>query len=469
VSRPLQHLQVFSHRQSVERRVAMKASGYGCPQKWTPQIDAARGAVAVNRAGPFTSSADLLRAARGAGTPMRLLVKAIFACLMVMGFGPACRPARGSDQDSKLVVQDIQCRGNVSTSCKFIRGHLYLQVGRLLDEDEVRDAKLRLSALPNFRSVDIHLEKGSEKGRVVVVIEVAEANSFTMALVLGTSFRRGTDIQTFAARFSDHNLFGAGKILDLLVAGDTPVTRGAATEYATRLGYFDPQLFGSSRYFLATGVFYSKTAYIVDNNGGVGVDASVGRRFGSFSYATVGYRFIFNSLYDNPYLPSSLKSQYLAFDGNLTTLTGYPRRVLLFTYGRNSEDDSSFPTRGWMFHLYDNWDPAGHGHFAGAEARATWRGGSNSFWTAQTRPFNDFRAPFDDDLGTSLTYAHSIEASDHLGGIRRGRWYIGPGITIVNHATLEVGVKAGIRLDTRYLGIVNLYVIGSRLVHTGAE
>ncbi|MDB6104422.1 MAG: outer membrane protein assembly factor YaeT precursor [Gammaproteobacteria bacterium] len=402
---------------------------------------------------------------------MKLLVKAVFACLMVLAFGPACRLARGSDQDAKLIVQDIQCRGNVSTSCKFIRGHLYLQVGGMLDEDEVKDAKLRLSALPNFRSVDIYLEKGSEKGRVVVVIEVAETDSFTMALVLGTSFRQNTDIQTFAARFSDHNLFGAGKILDLLVVGDAAVTRKAAREYATRLEYFDPQLFGSNRYFLATGLFYSRSAYNFPdsgalNNGSAGADASLGRRFGSFSYATVGYRSVFSGyrFFSN----SSQKTQYLAFDGNLTTLTDSSKSVLLFTYGRNSEDDSSFPTRGWMFHLYDNWDPSGHGHFAGAEARATWRGGSNSFWTVQTRPFNDFRAPFDDDLGTSLTYARSIEASDYLGGIRRGRWYIGPGVTVVNHATLEVGMKAGIRLDTRHCGIVNLYVIGSRLVGTGA-
>jgi outer membrane protein assembly factor BamA len=403
---------------------------------------------------------------------MRLFVKIFFTCLMAMAFGPACRLARGSEQDTKLVVQDIQCRGNVSTSCKFIRGHLYLQVGRLLDEDEVKDAKLRLSALPNFRSVDIHLEKGSEKGRVVVVIEVAEADSFTMALVMGTSFRRNTDVQTFAARFSDHNLFGAGKILDLLVVGDVPITHSAARGYATRLEYFDPQLFGSSRYFLATGLFYSNSANNLPdssflNNGGAGIDASFGRRFGSFSYATVGYRFIFNSSLSNQYF-SSNRNQYLAFDGNLTTLTDSSKNVLLFTYGRNSEDDSSFPTHGWMFHLYDNWDRAEHNHFAGVEARATWRWGSNSFWTAQTRPFNDFRAPFDDDLGTSLTYAHSIEASDHLGGIRRGRWYVGPGLTVVNHATLEVGMKAGIRLDTRYCGIVNLYVIGSRVVHTGS-
>jgi outer membrane protein assembly factor BamA len=395
---------------------------------------------------------------------MRLFVKAVFACLLVMAFGPACRLARGSEQDTKLIVQDIRCRGNVSTSCKFIRAHLYLPVGGRMDEDEVNDAKLRLSALPNFRSVDIYLEKGSEKGRVVVVIEVAEADSFTMALVLGTSFRRNTDIQTFAARFSDHNLFGAGKILDLLVVGDAAVTRTAAREYATRLEYFDPQLFGSNRYFLASGLFYSKSAYNFPendalNNGGAGVDVSLGRRFGSFSYATAGYRFIFNS---------SLDSRYLAFDGNLTTLTDSPRRVLLFTYGRNSEDDSSFPTRGWMFHLYDDWDPSARVHFAGAEARATWRGGSNSFWTVQTRPFNDFKAPFDDDFGTSLTYARSIEASDHLGGIRRGRWYMGPGVTVVSHATFEVGMKAGIRLETRYLGIVNVYVIGSRVVHTGA-
>jgi len=391
-------------------------------------------------------------------------VRAAFACLMVMAFGPAGRLARGAEPDTRLIVQDIQCRGNVSTSCKFIRGHLYLQAGRLLDEDEVKDAKLRLSALPNFRSVDIHLEKGSEKGHVVIVIEVAEADSFTMAFVLGTSFRRNTDVQTLAARFSDHNLFGAGKILDLLVVADAAITHSAAEEYATRLEYFDPQLLGSNRYFLATGLFYSKSAHNFPyigalNNGSAGADMSLGRRFGSFSYATVGYRVIFN--------PSS-NNQYLAFDGNLTTLTDSAKSVLLLTYGRNSEDDSSFPTRGWMFHLYDNWAPSANGHFAGAEARATWRAGSNSFWTVQTRPFNDFRAPFDDDLGTSLTYAHTIEPSDHLGGIRRARWYIGPGVTVVDHTTLELGMKAGIRLDTRYFGVVNLYVIGSRVVHTGA-
>jgi len=401
-----------------------------------------------------------------------MVVRAVFASLIVTAFGPACRLARGADQDTNLIVEDVQCRGNVSTSCKFIRGHLYLQAGRLLDEDEVKDAKLRLSALPNFRSVDIHLEKGSEKGRVVVVIEVAEANSFTMALVLGTSLRRNTDSQTFAARFSDHNLFGAGKILDLLVVGDVPITGSAAKGYATRLGYFDPQLLGSNRYFLATGLFYSKSGVNFPyssalNNGSAGADMSLGLRFGSFSYATVGYRYIFNGY--RFYFNSSLKTQYLAFDGNLTTLTDSSRRALLLTYGRNSEDDAAFPTRGWMFHLYDNWDPSEQGHFAGAEARATWRWGSNSFWTVQTRPFNDFRAPFDDDLGTSLTFAHSIEPRDYLGGIRRGRWYVGSGVTVVNHSTLEVGMKAGIRLDTRYLGIVNLYVIGSRLVHTGAS
>jgi outer membrane protein assembly factor BamA len=410
---------------------------------------------------------------------MKLLVKAVLACTLTLSFAPSGSLARGSDQETNLVVQDIECRGNLSTSCSFIRGHLYLRVGGLLDEDEVKDAKLRLSALPNFRSVDIHLEKGSEKGRVVVVIEVAEANSFTMALVLGTSFRQDTNIQTLAARFSDHNLFGTGKILDLLVVGDAAVTKKAARDYATRLGYFDPQLFGSNRYFLATGVFYSKSAYDFPssstlNNSGAGVDASLGRRFGSFSYATIGYRYIFNSSLNyyryNPYYyyyPHN-NNQFLAFDGNLTTLTDSSKSVLLFTYGRNSEDDSWFPTHGWMFHVYDNWDPPNHGNFAGAEARATWRAGSNSFWTVQTRPFTDFRAPFDDDFGTSLTFARSIEGSDHLGGIRRGRWYAGPGVTVVNHRTLELGMKAGIRLDTRYLGIVNLYAIGSRTVHTGS-
>jgi outer membrane protein assembly factor BamA len=387
----------------------------------------------------------------------------VLALITVSGSGYA----RAGENNTTLVVQDVQCRGNVATACSFIRGHLYLAPGAQLDEREVEDAKLRLSALSNFKSVDIHLERGSEKGRVILVIEVAEADPLTLAVVLGTSLRQGPDRQTVAARVGDNNLWGAGKTLDLLVVGDLELHHPAEKEYATRLEYFDPQLFGSRRYFLATGVFYSGATTSspllagVEDSGNGGVDLSFGRRFGSFSYATAGYRYLFKSDANARYVDSSHRNHFLAFDGNLTTLTDSFPRVVLLTLGRNSEDDAAFPTHGWMFHFYDNWAPAENQHFSGAEARITFPWGNGAYVTLQTRPFNDFNAPFDDDLGTSITYARTISPSGFFEGIQRARWYVGPGVTVINRDQLEFGVKAGIRSETRHFGLVNLYVIGS--------
>lgn len=401
------------------------------------------------------------------------LSRATLALLLVLVTGSASCFAGAVDSDTALVVQDIQCRGNVSTACSFIRGHLYLAPGARLDEREVEDAKLRLSALSNFKSVDIHLERGAEKGRVILVIEVAEADPLTLALVLGTSLRRNPDVQTVAARIGDHNLWSAGKTLDLLVVGDLELSHLANKEYATRLEYFDPQLLGSRRYFLATGAFYSgATRYSgfgggTEDKGDGGIDLSFGRRFGSFSYATIGYRYLFNSDANARYGNPALRNHYLAFDGNLTTLTDSYSRVVLLTFGRNSEDDAAFPTRGWMFHLYDNWAPVEHQHYSGAEARITFQRGENAFWTVQTRPFNDFNAPFDDDFGTSVTYARTISPSGLFEGLQRGRWYVGPGFTVINHNHVEIGIKAGIRAETRHFGLVNLYVIGSHVAGSG--
>jgi outer membrane protein assembly factor BamA len=375
------------------------------------------------------------------------------------------------------VIERIECRGNAATSCEFIRGHLYLTAGRRLDEEEIRNGKLRLSAVATFKSVDIYLEKGSEKGRVVVVIEVSEASPFTAAWQLGVSDRElnvyepgapGRLIETFAARLADSNLFGAGKVLDLLMVGDR---YGATTsEYALRLGYLDPQLFGSQRYFLLTGVFDSHAEYdlpfvtqypgVEPADNAAGADLSLGRRIGSFAYATIGYRYIFNA-------PSVIGTAgpFLVSDGTLTTLVPSPRQGLLITLGRSTEDDASFPTHGWMLHVYDVWDPEQNSHTYGGQIRATFQSSPNSFWTLEARPVSNlaqFTVPFDDELEFSASYAHTLGAST------RSRWYLGPGFSAFGRDRYgfdhyEVGGKLGLRLETQTFGVVNLYIIGSTL------
>ena len=101
-----------------------------------------------------------------------------------------------------------------------IRLHADITVGKPLDEIQVGNARLRLSTLPNFRNVRIHLIKGSHRHWVIVVIDVTEANSITSAFAVGTLAKvgsQGAAVETFAARVTNHDLFGSGKTLDLSV------------------------------------------------------------------------------------------------------------------------------------------------------------------------------------------------------------------------------------------------------------
>jgi len=367
-------------------------------------------------------------------------------------------------------VEGIQCNGNVATSCEFIRTQTAIAVGEPLDEVEVDRARLRLETLPNFRTVQVHLIKGSHKHWVIVVIDVTEANPITSAFAIGTLTQiigQTAAVETFAARVTDHDLFGTGKILDLSVVLARPFVGGGGQESAARLQYSNPTLFDSRKYFFTAAVFYTEAGLQFTNpsnllsgggsyrNSGAGVDFSVGMHLDTYSYVTVGYRYLQNT---------SRNDQYLVSDGVIQTFNSSPGNVLLFTVGRNSEDDPSFPTHGWLLHAYDGWGPS-LDNYAGVVVRGTWRAGDDAYWTFQARPFDNFRSLFDDDLGISLVYSRNLFASSQPDSIRRARWYVGPGVTNLGSTfglnDYEVGVKAGVRLETKYLGTVNLYLMAT--------
>jgi hypothetical protein len=176
---------------------------------------------------------------------------------------------------------------------------------------------------------------------------------------------------------------------------------------------------------------------------------------------TAGYR----------YLPNSNSGDnFLVSDGIFTTLNRTGGDLALFTIGRNTEDDPSFPTHGWLLHAYDGVNVTSRGQVAGVLVRGTWSAGEDSYWTVQTRPFDSFRSLFDDDLGASLVYARDLSIKSES-GFRRARWYVGPGITNLGHINgahyVEVGAKAGFRLETKYFGTVNFYLIATYPVNAG--
>jgi outer membrane protein assembly factor BamA len=400
-------------------------------------------------------------------------MKIVRACVAMLALWPAGSFAVDSDPPDNPHVEGIQCNGNVATSCEVIRMQAGITVGSALDEIEVDNAKLRLATLPNFRSVQLHLIKGSHEHWVIVVIDVAEANPITSAFAVGTLAQvanQGAAVETLAARVTNHDLFGSGKALELSVVLARPFEGGGGQEYAARLQYSAPTLFDSRKYFFTAGAFYTQAALRFTSpsgllagtgnysNSGAGVDFSVGMHLDTYSYVTIGYRYLQNT---------ARNDQYLVSDGVIQTFNSSPGNVLLFTVGRNTEDDPSFPTHGWLLHAYDGWGPS-LDNFAGVVLRGTWRAGADAYWTFQARPFDDFRSLFDDDLGISLVYSRNLFSSSQPATLRRARWYVGPGVTNLGSTfglhDYEVGLKAGIRFETKYLGTVNLYLIATHFI-----
>ena len=363
-------------------------------------------------------------------------------------------------QEATLVIQDISCEGNFATSCDFIRHQVDMRPGMVVDESRIEDARLRLGLLPNFTSVDVRLEKGSRRGLAILVIHVTEPASLDKGFALGSAWRFGGLTETFAARVSDRSLFGTGKSLDLDVIGSMPVSGPTARESVVRLQYFDPHLFGSTRYILTASAIHVDADYAYDNGDrydirGFALNLAIGRWFGDSSFVALAYRG----------LPSiSLFDLSQNGGGGVTLNTHTPHNAAQLVYGLITEDDTNFPTHGWVTQVFLGRYITGGLLLAGGEVRGTWSIGNDSFLTMQFRnePIIELRASYLDEPSFSLTYSHSL--SFMLDSSRRGRWYIGPGLTrygfTASGARLyEAGVRGGVRFETKSFGIVSFYAV----------
>lgn len=386
-----------------------------------------------------------------------MISRGLFPILML------CVSATSLAQEA-LHVEDIRCAGNVYTSCDLIRDHLYLHAGDPLDEDQVRNAELRLSALTNFESVKIRLEKGSERGVVIVVIEVEEARPVTTEALLGISSRLDLTSGVIAGRVSDLNVFGKGKLADLAASATVPMSGDGKREaYNVMLRYADPRLLGSNRYFGTLSAAWKKHD-IEDVHGNFShfdtpqFDLSLGRRFADFSYfsVTANYRPGGELVYGRWNADGVFeikRSDHLEFTLNLA-------------YGWSSEDNLYFPTQGSTFEI------AYGGEFGSSSGeqrshvqfRKTW-GLAGGYWTLKFggNPRPEYRYSLDESQMLALTYARAITPG---GEIERGRWYVEPGFsfagfTPAGDAIQEFGLKAGFRAETRTFGLIDVYLIGS--------
>jgi outer membrane protein assembly factor BamA len=364
---------------------------------------------------------------------------------------------------AELEVQDIRCAGNQQVSCDFIRGHLHLKAGDELDEDEIRNAELRLSALRFFGSVGIHLEKGARRGSVIVVIDVTEISPLVMETVAGGSYRLENGRMLVGSRIAHQNLFGKGKLADITAVAGVPISGPGRNElYSVSLRYVDPLLFDSRRWFGILAADWSKFDY-EDQYGNftheeaLSLRATAGWRFADFSYLTAGLS----------YWPSiELSSGRWLRDGTFDLNDG--RNLdgdFRIAYGWNSEDDLLFPTQGSTLEVNVG---LAHGDDTDVgiwipQFRKTW-GWLGAYWTLKIGgdPTPEYRFSVAENLPLAITYARPVKAGNN---VRRGRWYIEPGydqpVWTPDRHVYEAGLKIGFRADTRTFGYVDLYLMGS--------
>jgi len=358
--------------------------------------------------------------------------------------------ARAQDSsDPPLIVESFECRGNVTTSCKFILGQLYLAEGDPVDEEEIQNAKLRLQWLRNFESVSIYLEKGTQRGRARLVIEVVEARSVMQELGAGLLWQFSSVTHVVTGQWTDYNLFGNGKVLDLTTGLMLPLNGQNYRQGLVRVSYIDPHLFDTKRNFLSTNISYLD--YDVDKNNGdiidieqAAIDFTFGRRLWDFSFVTAGYQ----------YRPISNRFWSIRQDDGLfESREEHGRSSLILGYGWNSEDSQYFPTRGSALQLTVASDYGRENGDAALTYRNTWSTSGGNVWMV------GFAAPH----SHAVQFEHTLKPS---GDIRRarafarltvdkfGRDYQGDDIW-------SAGVHLGVRFDSRSLGIVTFYVFGA--------
>ncbi len=377
--------------------------------------------------------------------------------IALMGIAALCHAE--STDPSSLIVEDIRCKGNALTRCTFIRGYLHLSPGDALNEEEIQNAKLRLSSLPDFVAVQIYLDKGSAKGHAIIVIEVVESERIDNQIAAGTSSRLSSLYQTLEARVAERDVFGTQGTVNLDLEGIVPIDGPTHHGIYTRLQYAVPTLFDSNKYFLISGATYQNTVIdypydASDKTDQFDIDLSVGRRLFDYSYVTVGY---LERLVSQSISQSHGTSGLFSTNSNPNNNKGWA-----LGYGWNSEDDSYFPTHGSLLSssFGESW--------ASIRFRKTWSINPESTWSLQLggTPGTQYRASLDENQDFSIGYQHQIGPSDRLGGINRGRWYVEPGLSYYGDIAYgkrlwEPGLKVGMRLDTKLFGLVDLYVIAS--------
>jgi outer membrane protein insertion porin family len=155
-------------------------------------------------------------------------------------------PKKSGVTGLKYTLEGVQVRGNHTTLTSVVLRYVTLRAGDVLDVNgvDLELTRFRLLGTGFFRDVQLSLQRGSRRGNVILVVDVAERNTLVIDQIwLGLA----ADVDPSGAASRPLSAYGGAKATETNVAG-TGIALGGAFAVADdqlglRVRLLDPQTF----------------------------------------------------------------------------------------------------------------------------------------------------------------------------------------------------------------------------------
>ncbi|NIR48329.1 BamA/TamA family outer membrane protein [candidate division KSB1 bacterium] len=195
---------------------------------------------------------------------------------------------QGRGAPPRLTVEKFEFEGNTKTNDEVILRHLTIQPGDTVNPAVLEANQLRLAQTNFFKDVEFYARPGSEKGKVILVIEVQERHWPYFQFEGGHSDLRGWFFVPASLRFD--NFFGSGNMIGLrLVLGDRIGKLSLGFRNSNLFddtAFWDFELFGGGREF----IHYLGSDRSTQDVGFGGLRFQIGGQEGLFKHLNFAYR-----------------------------------------------------------------------------------------------------------------------------------------------------------------------------------
>lgn len=218
-------------------------------------------------------------------------ISTIFYCASLAGtilFFTGEGVAQGVPAPQQLTVERIEITGNSKTRAGVIRSYLNFAEGDAISPLLLERNWQRLAATQFFKSVEFYTRPGSEKGKLIVVIEVRERRWPYLQFEGGHSDLNGWYFVPLSVRFD--NLFGRGNLMALRFYWGDRISKLSLRYLNPRLfegaAHLSLELFGGQRQYL----YYLDARQLTHDVEFGGLNLRFGGNRGLASYLLFGWR-----------------------------------------------------------------------------------------------------------------------------------------------------------------------------------